>query len=393
MRFLKFILAFFWANVLLGQKFDENLKSTIRRLYNEHEIIGIGEASHGTKSIYKFREFFIKTCLEEGEPINVLVEMPQGVGDLIKGFYNNKIDSSTFLKGVELYGLRTNSFLDFVLAFKNNPQVSIVGVDMQNQSLSLNQIEKYLKTSLPSKEVEIDSLIHPLRSASFEEMNNSVNKDSLKTVYFTRYKALDQFIKKNYEPLNKLDNVFIQLNYPMKTLGQFLEFTYEFQKGWISNFYRDSCMASNVLTYRDNVKGKIIVIGANLHVSKKSKFAGGIINEQLGEKYFVIGEQFYSGGMLVANFKEGHYVYEPICPKKSFPVLLQNNYNDTLIVFSELKEKKMSKLIRRPILIQEYGAGNLKRNKNNGLEYAIPSNLYDALYFFTKVEPSKSLMP
>lgn len=387
------ILFVFWIGMLFAQTFSPDLKNTIKQIYNGHEIIGIGEASHGTKSIYKFREFFVKTCIEEKEPVSVLVEMPQGVEYLIQDFYDGKIDTLSFLNGVQFYGLQTDAFLEFVQAFKNHPQVSIIGIDMQNQALAVDRIEKYLKTKLPTHKDTLDSLIEPIRSASVKSMKNTSNKDSLKDVYNNYYKNLNLFVKTKEEQLGDDNGAFCNLYYPMRTVEQFLQFTFEFQKGWISNFFRDSCMASNVLVYKRQFKEKVIIIGANLHIGKSPKLVGNILDKEFNEKYFAIGEQFFSGSVLVANFKTGHYLHKTQCSKKSLPARLNKFYEDTLLVFSNIKEPKIKRVMNRYVLIQDFGVGHNLLGKNFGLEYAVPSKIYDAIYFFTKIESSKSLVP
>lgn len=364
-----------------------------------YQIIAFGEASHGSKSDYQAREELIAKLVQNAE-VDVLVEMPYYAGIVIQEYYDGKIDTTALLKELRYYGLSTDAFFHLINRFKSEPRVHFYGIDMQTHQSSLHLLKQTLIASLPDLEERItnysDSLDHDFFEEYSVEQYLSYSEtirssfEALAEIVFTNDSLLKQKFTEVALPLMILRQYFGYLDgYNRQTEEQYFDYFY----------FRDSCMAENVITIQSHSKKQIVLLAANSHVEKfgtdKSGLLGQRLNWKFQQHYFVIGSQYVRGTILEADDSNGVRMLIPksLSPvRRTLPYTLNKQLrpiSDTLIIIDQ-SNTRLTQLFNRRVHYQNFGAGR-EHHRRAAYKQGIVADLYDAIYLIPVVEASSPI--
>jgi len=361
----------------------------------KYKIIGFGEASHGDRTIYNVRARFIYDLKSKYNKINILVEMPQGPTYLLNDFFNYKIDTINFIKELKLFGLQTDSFLDFLSKFRNDQKISFYGIDIQHHLSS----SKYLKENLiqwtNSDSLRINNLFKHINFK--KELAESNNIDSLKLLIEKDLTEISKLIETNKYKLQKNLFFFRDIEYPLSILKQNYYYSVcEIENSRYSNTFRDSCMAVNTSLINDSDSLSLqIIFAANGHVTKRKGQMGGFLSEKYNDSYFSICTQYSLGTILMVDFDSNKWILKKkrYCAlRNSLPSILKKEYSEVFITKNTIQTKKIKKALFKKQLILDIGAGINYKYKYSGFYYGIPFIEYDGIYFKREVEASCSLL-
>ncbi len=358
----------------------ENLKQIsdfVSTQKSKVKIIGLGEATHGTKEVYAYKIEIIKSLIKNNGARKIALE----------AYYANSDNLNTYVltgKGnlkkmiAELYWpYYTIEFKNFLIWLKKynkktNDKVSIIGVDSQPRGNSLKLLTKKLKDNAP-----------------FSKLLNKLNSDSTKvTQKINISNILFQKLLKSNQNKNVLMNA--------RELSQsyFLE---QYIGSLKYHRLRDSLMAVNIehLEKELSSNGKIIYWAHDEHIQKKSGFAGGFLNEKFNDSYVNVGFLLGKGKYTAIDnesrkINSSNYLtpvncnsLENVMLTYNKPVLLLNN--NSALKDSYLNNNLFNKyLVKRSIgaLATNSQFNNLSVNKENS---------FDLLIYIKDSNPSRLL--
>lgn len=345
---------------------------------NNVRVIGLGEATHGTKEIYEYKAEIIKSLIKNNGVRKIALEaryanaeslntyVLTGKGNLKKaisetGFWlYNTVEFKNLLIWLKKYNKKTKD------------KISIIGIDSQPHGISLKRLTKKLKDE-----------------ASYSKLLRKLNSDSTKIPQkITISNALFQKLLKSNQNKNVLMNA--------RELSQsyFLE---KYIGNLKYNRFRDSLMAVNIehLEKKSPSNEKIIYWAHDNHIQKKSGWAGDFLNKKLKDSYvnigFLLGEGKYNAVNLEnRKLNTDNYLTSVNC--NSLENLI-STYNGRDLLFNYNSASKdlylMNNLFNKYLVKRSIGAGastyqfNLLSNNEE--------NSFDLLVYIENSSPSQFL--
>ncbi len=272
--------------------------SKIANIFNDVQLIGIGECTHGTSEFTTMRYRIFKYLVENRGFNTIFIEADYSACLRLNRYINGADDDVDKAILELMYFAWTTEelkeFVEWIRDFNQNTgnKIQIVGCDMQSFSDDKIEIDRILKTknhtdSLPEF---FHTLKYPYQDTS--EIRQALNNWNS---FYVNY-------LKGVEPKNSL-----LIN---ATLNQFLQHKLNPSNQYN---YRDSCMALNILNYLNlNPHSKGIWMAHNSHISKTQydyptsysfKTSGQFLSEKLNEKYLSVAQTTNSG-----NFNAWKYI-------------------------------------------------------------------------------------
>lgn len=265
-------------------------------------VIGLGEATHGTRESDVMKLELLKLLVDEHNCRVLALEASYSRCWFINKRINveTPIDSLVGLIGfTNLQTVEFGNILQWIRAYNHEhpmDKISIVGIDIQANSLSEQKIEQFynnydtiLTSKLTACVKKINTTIpfspassHLLKAA--EEFRNLTIQLRAKV----EQKTAGILPKEYHEIIAFQDRIYQNaISYGMPTLSQ-------------ASHKRDSCMAVNLLSIVDTLSaGKTIALSAhNGHVAKVDNGftrLGYRLSTKLGKSYYVIGFDFGYG--------------------------------------------------------------------------------------------------
>ncbi len=268
-------------------------------------IVGLGEATHGTREFYSFKCQLIKQLISYSHYRLVIFESSFGsmlyINEFIKGGAGN-IDS--LLQRNQYWMLYTPEVKDLLLWIRNyntsksgTDQVQVFGMDILASGSSLRFLFQTLRANYPALRPDVDSIFDPLQSF-MQPAGQKREMPSTDQVLF-QIASLENWISNHFASDPQLQKLY---SLCLANVQQ------EFAKNRTQPSFRDSCMAANVVSLARLFPRKAIVWAHNLHVSMKdslvnyefaAKPMGEFLQQTFKDQYFPIG-LFQNQGEFVA---------------------------------------------------------------------------------------------
>lgn len=398
---------------------DEKIKNA--------EVIGLGEATHGTKEFFELKAKLFKYLVEKHNIKLFGIEANFGACyDINKYVIYGEGNAKEALSKNGYWVWQSQEVLDLIEWMKNynvgkpkESQIQFYGYDMQNASAEIEWLEKYLTKSIPnfSKELlpeKFDTSADKLRKLNDKELNN------LKKYNLDKLNKLIDFVTKQENSLksqNQFDYQFAQQS--MNIIGQKLHYFRVTDFNTAYN-YRDSSMAQNVKWIKDiNNNAKIFLWAHNGHIGKGSfsddfksgNWMGTHLKDIYKDKYYNIGFSFNEGGFvaqspsstnvfyLMYSFIKSIFKDEPWLVLENFvkphsKSYLTNTFSKlaTPIFFIDFKEvsndKKLKEFVNKEY--EHYEAGAVYINEKSALWTTNLYELFDGIIYIDKTNPAKN---
>lgn len=380
---------------------DKNLKDLmpLKEILNDKEIVGMGEATHGTSEFFKMKHRVFKFLVEEMGFRAFAMECNFGDGQIINDYILNGV-------GDELDVINTLSFLiwkkdevknminwmkEYNLKVKDKDKIRFYSFDMQSDKHEYRFLSNYLKKVKPELEKELLGEIPSnlnLIGSNCKEVNNDAT-DKIRE-NFVMYK--EEMIKKSSK--EEYDLILKDLD----IIKQSIELINQ-NKVDSSKVYqlRDKNMAGNIKWIYDREKelgnGKIMLWAHNGHI-RKDEFSdlyrpmGSNLDEIFGEKYYALGLEFFKGKFNAGN------IYEL---KESNPKTLGYIFNKlgNPILYFDIKKALNNNKIRtwaanNEVYINDIGASRYDEHRKDEYITKLDVNkAFDGLIFVNETTESK----
>lgn len=357
-----------------------NYLSFLKNLPSDLKVVGLGEATHGTKEFSLIKNEIVKYLVIE------------------KGFRNFILEASYIdANRLNNYIQAKDSNINFAFKFIPWPFVTNEVLDLLNwfRDYNLNHIDKitFWGTDVGTKIQLIRINEFYKKDSSLYNYYKNIYFDSSLTISYKR-KLLNDSIKKLVNKDMFYSNNYFLINY-LQTIY------YELFTGGTKRKLRESFFAYFTINLiRSMESDKFILWAHNIHIIKKSKsrkVLGEYLNHEFGKSYFNIGFDFNKGCFRAYDIDSGKYLTK--FDMKEF-CLEESNHN----IFLKSKEPQApirafhlpsySKIFKRRIKIRGIGAvfGNQLYKNKPKLYYdrILPNKSFDYLIIVDSTSPSVS---
>lgn len=299
----------------------------IDSIFKNKRLIGLGECTHGTSEFTSMRHRIFKYLVENHGFNTIFIEADYGATMRLNAYINGENDSlDQALNEILYFAWRTEEMeklVEWMREYNQNAPVKIqfIGCDMQSISDERLVFERYCKQY---KKQELPEFIYN-KEYRFEDKESRDRARNEWNAFYSKNLSKNQ------------DNIFLD-----NSISQFLN--YRDQKGTTYN-YRDSCMATNILTYmKIHPDTKAIFIAHNTHISRTifeyenyypMKRAGYFLTEKLGKAYLVLAQTTNTGSFHAFTYPKKQLQFsecelkqakkntiENLCHEQNVPLLL-----------------------------------------------------------------------
>lgn len=295
------------------QNYDLNEQlMPLKKLFINKTIVGMGEATHGTKEFFEIKNAYFKWLVKECDFKVFGIEATYGGCCYINDYvHTGRGNIDSVMRYLDFWTWQTEEVRELILWIKNyNAQVdhmgkiSFYGFDMQNFYSPLQYVEQFIRINIPTKYESFKLISLPILGKSelqiYKLLQNKKVKyeDSLKLTQ----QLLSNWILQNKSTLEKTVsfNKYRDLQMCLENVGQAIKCL---SVNNISKF-RDSCMAYNILQIQKNENKKMFIWAHNGHINlaypemefeSMGKLMGGHLKSIFGDEYYAIGFIFNEG--------------------------------------------------------------------------------------------------
>ena len=356
------------------------------------KVVGLGEATHGNSDFQDLRLEVLKTLVEKNNLKNFCLEADFGEGMMINNYIhgNKRAENISSLFSFNIYHTKNmndliNYMFDYNQRAKDEDKLSFYGFDMQNPEKSMELILDFCKNNNILQDKDLQEEFSFIKDKNFKISQIKDREDLLLEI-----KAHVDSLSSNSARLvsRALTNVLDSVKY----------YELDFNDYAKANNVRDKFMAENVKWISDFEKSKgndlLLISGHNGHIAKSGKFyepMGSHLKEIFGEKYFIIGTDFYKGIVNINEVgpdnKRANHVFVSADPLAYSARKFKGEY---YLDFTKVQDGETFEFINKEINMGSLGEGYSPLMKFIPTSYRvkeIPKDLYDAMIFVYYAKP------
>ncbi len=362
------------------------------KLNDDIKVVGLGEATHGNSDFQDLKLEVLKTLVEKNNLKSFCLETDFGEGMIINNYiHGNKRDENiSRIFSFNIYHTKNmndliNYMFDYNQKAKDEDKLSFYGFDMQNPEKSIELILDFCKENNILQDKNLQKEFSFINDEKFKVSQIKDKEDLLLEI-----KAHADSLSSNYarEVSRALTNVIDSVKYYELDFNDYAKL----------NNLRDKLMAHNVKWISDFEKSKgnnlLLISGHNGHLAKSGKFyepMGSHLKEIFGEKYFIIGTDFYKGIVNINEIgpdnKRANHVFVSADPLAYSARKFKGKY---YLDFTRVQDGETSEFINKEINMGSLGEGYSPLMKFIPTSYRVkeaPKNLYDAMIFVYYAKP------
>lgn len=286
----------------------------LKEILKNVKILGMGEATHGTKEFFQMKHRMYEFLVEEMGYRAFAIEAEFGSYQIINDYILNDKGTMEDVMYALVFGIwntqEVADMINWMKEYNQNPshkeKIRFYGFDMQGVSNSVYNVWDYLEKVDETSELlsDITHLYAPYENRLYAE-------PLLEQLENTFQKNKDKFVSRSspdeYE-MNLRDLSIVKQNLQY---GQFFsENTGNSNESLINLFnYRDLSMADNVKWIYEYEKkyfnnDKIMLWAHNGHISNDSRLVtnmGKLLKDTFKNEYYSLGFDFYKGSLITTG--------------------------------------------------------------------------------------------
>jgi len=375
----------------------------LKERWKNVRIIGIGEASHGTREFFEIRHALTSFLIQEMNVKFILVEASNLRMELLNQYIQgDSVSLDSALLAMQRWVLRTASFRENIIWLKHynatrptNQRTQIFGIDQDNytaSSLRLVEVLRHIQPTDTFADHIFDKLNLAQKISAFQRLKK-MEKDEVEKL-FSVFDEIENYLhqsifaqldvnhhKKWEEALYHLENLRAVWRYALasaKSSG----------KGY--SLIRDREMARNVnwRMNRISVEEKVVIWAHNEHIERanmRMKGMGYYLDKDWGDLYYALGLEFKEGRCTVFDPSQQKLVtsyFDP--PTTGIEHYLTNNAQE--IQFLDLHHRDYQHLANHKIWIHDIPA--IRIDKKYALEKIKPIKHFDGIVYVRTSHPS-----
>jgi erythromycin esterase len=391
------------------------------------DVIGLGEATHGTKEFFELKTKMFKYLVEKQDVKLFGIEANfAACYDINKYVLTGEGNAKEALSKNGYWVWQSQEVLeliewmkDYNKGKKSNQKIQFYGYDMQDGTSCVVWLDNYLSKNSPSFNMNL--LPEKIEEYKTELRDLDDRKlDEIQKRNLNKLKKLEEFVLSQKIDLWKKDSTDYKFaKQTITVLRQKLNYFRE-QDFNTAYSYRDSSMAQNIKWIREsNKNGKIMLWAHNGHIGKGSfsddyksgNWMGSHLNNLYRKKYYNIGFSFSEGGFVSQSPSSTNLFYlmysftKSIFNDERWPV--SNNYvkphskSYLTNAFSQLKtpifyidfenisnNKNLKGFINKEY--EHYEAGAVYINEKSALWSTNLYEYFDAIIYVNKTKPAEN---
>ena len=355
-------------------------------------LVGLGEATHGNSDFQDLKLEVLKTLVEKNNLKSFAIEADFGEGMIINNYiHGNKRDENiSRIFSFNIYHTKNmndliNYMFDYNQKAKDEDKLSFYGFDMQNPEKSIELILDFCKNN------------NILQARDLQKDFSFIKDEKFKISEIKDKEALLLEIKAYADALSSPDAKILSRAIT-NVLDSVEYYELDFNDYVKVNNVRDELMAGNVKWISDFEKAKgnkmLLISGHNGHIAKSEKFyepMGSHLKEIFGEKYFIIGTDFYKGIVNINEVgpdnKRSNYAFVSADPLAYNARKFKGKY---YLDFTKVQDGETFEFINKEINMGSLGEGYSPLMKFIPTSYRVketPKDLYDAMIFVYYAKP------
>jgi erythromycin esterase len=284
----------------------------LKLLFSSKSIIGMGEATHGTREFFEIKGDFFRWLVNDCNYRIFGIEATYGGCCYINDFVQSGVgDIDSVMVYLDFWTWQTEEVRELILWIKdynaqaeNVEKLHFYGFDMQNFYVPVQYLNDYVRKYLPAQYDTISALSFPVLGRSemqiYQLLGNKNNKFE-ETLQQTHGRLAEWLLhNKTYIETTQSSDQYQALQFCLDNLAQAI------MSLSVKNTskYRDSCMAYNILQIHKFENKKMFVWAHNGHINLAypddkyhlmGPLMGGHLRKNLGDAYYSIGFVFNQG--------------------------------------------------------------------------------------------------
>jgi erythromycin esterase len=294
-------------------------------LLRDKQIIGVGEASHGTSEFYKMRHRLFRYGVAHWGLRVLSVEMSFGAGTYLDDYIRTGQGNPTQILRDSGYWIYTTQEFAALLEWMKNYNVGkteaerlkIYGFDMQPQGAvnSVNRLRAYFTQSAPSYVAAFNQATAFI-SEGYPEFNGLTPEQQaaaaprISQQYQARINEVITYLTTNQAALTAQSGD-ATYRLALQHARVLLQGMTQVGLGEAGSEYRDEKMAQNVKWISESENnGKVMALAHNGHIQngisagagrRDQKWMGTNLKELYGNRYYAVGFTFNEGGFRASS--------------------------------------------------------------------------------------------
>jgi erythromycin esterase len=377
---------------------DSKNYSFLDRVSDNKKIIAIGEASHGSETLFEIKHSLFKyLAINKGYTLYLIEDDYGDLLEINEAIVTGKGDLKKLMVESSLNGFwKSQSYLDFFQWMQNYNQTTtkdklqIIGVDCQDSRSSVAYIQEKYPTLFTSESKVINDFLEKLKSTNIYTLEKTKVDELLKTseILFENLKKSDAYLqnknKAEYKiAVNAFETVLQNLVVVKQSLPQ-EQLLEQYKKyGYLIKDKRSELMAKNAVRAINDYNAKAVVSNHNSHVvnNPESEDTGYFLRKELGEQYYIICTDFSEGSIQVFSYNGLKIVKVDKPEKESIAnYCLKTGKKNLFVEFSDFSTDKNS-TVNLSSLAGAYKTIFPTRT------YNLPLNAFDAIIYTKKIYP------
>ncbi len=289
----------------------------LKSLFDDKEIIGMGEATHGTKEFFDIKAKFFKFLVTNCNYKVIAIEASTGGCSYINDYIQTgRGDIDSVMQRFDFWVWNTEEVKELVLWMKDynlqnteEEKICFYGFDMQNTYSPVEYICDFFESHKFPKYKELLVSARPILTKSkiqieglvYDRTSKFSDTLSVFSIHLKKWLADNEaliettYSRKQFEKINLCAESFFQSAAKPNALVSLNAL-------WK---YRDSCMGKNIVTIQKMEKAKMFLWAHNDHITnsypidKDTNYVGipmgTIVKRAFGDKYYSIGFVFNEG--------------------------------------------------------------------------------------------------
>jgi erythromycin esterase len=347
------------------------LKETLK----DKNIIGLGEATHGTHDFFKFKDRLIRFLVTNLNYKAIAFESDFLTVLNLNAYINGKIDKMFFSGGFPV-SMETKEMLTWLKTYNQtktaDEKVQIYGLETR----AFNNITELLLDSLPNLTEANKRLLLKFKNTHFNQLTKK-DVNELKLILPSLYELA-------VGESSSLHKFYVRL------LEQEILQYYSVAFG-----IRDNHMLENLSwIYKNTSNNKVIIWAHNGHLAKTNIFKQAPLGKQVyqiyGDKYYVIATDFNHGetGVYVQQGKEWIYqdLYYPEVQNKSYEYYFSKckSSNFFIDMIEASKEEVLGNFLHKEREMRSIGGTDKPANSKLSM-----ASCFDLVAFFNRTTAIK----
>lgn len=361
-------------------------------LDDDIKVVGLGEATHGNSDFQDLKLEVLKTLVEKNNLKSFAIEADFGEGMIINNYIhgNKRAENISSVFSFNIYHTKNmndliNYMFDYNQKAKDEDKLSFYGFDMQNPEKSMELILEFCEKNNILQDKNLQKEFSFIKNENFKISQIKEKKDLLLEV-------------KNYVEILSSPEAKIVSRAITNVMDSVKYYELDFKDYVKVNNLRDKLMAENVKWISDFERSKgndlLLISGHNGHIAKSEKFyepMGSHLKKIFGEKYFIIGTDFYKGIVNIneagPDNKRANHAFVSADPLAYSARKFKGKY---YLDFTKVKDGETFDLINKEINMGSLGEGYSPLMKFIPTSYRVkevPKDFYDAMIFVYYAKP------